>query len=114
MTDFINKLTLVYPNAPDCLEIDNKSDFWVSEDTTTNKSFIVRSSLEIEEQEAERFLTGFIDTLYDGLKNIQPVTIEHLGSFYIAEKRASRIFKFNPAQKLKAILGWSSSYKGDI
>jgi DNA-binding protein HU-beta len=66
------------------------------------------------EQEAERFLTGFIDTLYDGLKNIQPVTIEHLGSFYIAEKRESRIFKFNPAQKLKAILGWSSSFKGDI
>ena len=66
------------------------------------------------EKEAERYLMGFIDTLYDGLKNIQPVTIEHLGSFYIAEKHGSRIFKFNPAQKLKAILGWSSSYKGDL
>jgi hypothetical protein len=51
MTDFINKLTLAYPKAHDCLETDNKSDFWVSEDTTTKKSFIVRSSLEIEEQE---------------------------------------------------------------
>jgi hypothetical protein len=66
------------------------------------------------EQEAERFLDGFIDTLCDGMKNIQPITIQHLGIFYIAEKHDSRIFKFTPAQKLKAILGWSSSYKGDI
>ena len=50
MTDFINKLTLAYPNTPACLETDNKSNFWVSEDTTTKKSFIVRSSPEIEEQ----------------------------------------------------------------
>jgi hypothetical protein len=81
-----------------------------------HKDFIklYAQKMNCSEKEAERFLDGFIDTLFDGFKNNQPITIQHLGSFYIAEKHGTKIFKYTPAQKLKAILGWSSSFEGDV
>jgi hypothetical protein len=51
MIDFINNLTLVYSNAQDCLETNNKDVFWVGEDNVTKKSFIVHHEPELEEKE---------------------------------------------------------------
>ena len=44
----------------------------------------------------------------------ESVTVQHFGKFYCRTSRSSgqKVFKFTPAQKLKAILGWSSTYKG--
>jgi hypothetical protein len=39
------------------------------------------------------------------------VTIDGLGGFYLQRKRSGVAFKFNPSQRLKALLGWSSTYK---
>ncbi len=51
MTDFINNLISAYSNALNCLESNNKSVFWVSEDAGTRKSFIVHHTPELEDQE---------------------------------------------------------------
>lgn len=53
-----------------------------------------------------------IEEIYDALKVGEPVTLRGLGGFYVCEERSSWVFKFNPAQRLRAAFGWSSTYKG--
>ncbi len=43
-----------------------------------------------------------------------PMVERREGKFYIEDRRDSTVFKFTPAQKLKAILGWANTYRGDI
>ena len=38
----------------------------------------------------------------------------NFGTFYIDEQRSGTVFKFNPAQRLRALFGWSSTYKGEL
>ena len=60
--------------------------------------------------------TGWIDavveTLYESFQAGESVTLKGFGSFYVRPERSSWVFKFNPAQRLRALFGWSSSYKG--
>lgn len=70
--------------------------------------------MKCSEATAELFLTGLIDTLYDSFREGNSVTIQHFGNFYVSQTKDSTAFKFNPAQKLKALLGWASSYKGKL
>lgn len=88
----------------------------ISDKTTKHKDFIklYAEKMECSEKNAEKYLNGFIDTLYDCMKNKSSITVQHLGKFYVSERRESTAFKFNPSQKMKAVLGWSSSYKGEI
>ena len=51
------------------------------------------------------------DTLYKTFSEGRGVTLTGFGSFYL-DRRNSCAFKFNPSQKLKSLLGWSSTYKG--
>ena len=68
----------------------------------------------ISEEDTTMQISNFIETIYDGLKECRPITVEHFGNFYISEHKESIAFRFNPAQKFKAILGWSSTYRGEI
>ena len=52
--------------------------------------------------------------IYEAFKREEPVTIRNFGNFYIRHEQNSWVFRFNPAQKLKALFGWSSSYTGDL
>lgn len=70
--------------------------------------------MKCSESVAELYLEGLIDTLYDSFKEGSSVTIKNFGNFYIATSKDSTAFKFNPAQKLKALFGWASSYKGKL
>ena len=67
-----------------------------------------------KKENAEKYMSGFIETLYHAFKNGESVTINNFGNFYVSQKRESTAFKFNPSQKLKAILGWASLFKGEI
>jgi DNA-binding protein HU-beta len=67
-----------------------------------------------DEATAELQVQAFIDIVLDSMKNRESVTLEHFGKFYIEDRRDSTVFKFTPSQKLKAILGWSNTYKGEI
>ncbi|MGB1204023.1 MAG: HU family DNA-binding protein [Chitinophagales bacterium] len=83
---------------------------------TKHKEFLhlYAQKMDCSVEEAESYLYGFVETIYDLMKKKSSITIRNFGKFYIAEKRNSTIFKFNPSQKMKAIIGWSSGYKGKI
>ena len=36
------------------------------------------------------------------------------GGFYVSPRGDTWAFKFNPGQKLRALFGWSSTYKGEL
>ncbi len=54
------------------------------------------------------------EEIYQAFKRGQKVNIRNFGTFYIDQRRSSTVFKFNPAQRLKALFGWSSTYKGPL
>ncbi|WP_291728365.1 HU family DNA-binding protein [Bernardetia sp.] len=67
-----------------------------------------------DEETAKEQITTFTDIILESMKKNESVTIEHFGRFYIRERTNSKIFKFLPANKFKAILGWANDYKGKI
>ncbi|MEM8808653.1 MAG: HU family DNA-binding protein [Cyanobacteria bacterium P01_G01_bin.38] len=68
--------------------------------------------MDINEKEAAQILDGMIDTFYEVFNQGQGVTLTGFGSFYLDHRGRSSAFKFNPSQKLRKLLGWSSTYKG--
>jgi hypothetical protein len=70
--------------------------------------------MQTDEQTAALWLEGFVDILYQAFQEGQSVTLPGLGSFYVRSRQDTWVFKFNPAQRLRALLGWSSTYKGEL
>ncbi len=70
--------------------------------------------METDEKIAEVWLEAFTDTLYEAFKEGRSVTLPGFGGFYVKPKGESWAFKFNPGQKLRALFGWSSTYKGKL
>jgi DNA-binding protein HU-beta len=62
---------------------------------------------------ATAWLDGVVETLYESFKAGESVTLRGFGSFYVRPERSSWVFRFNPGQRLRALFGWSSSYKGE-
>jgi nucleoid DNA-binding protein len=79
----------------------------------SKKEFIslLAKRMNTDETTAKLWIEGFNETLFDVFKTGQGVTIDGLGGFYLERKRSGVAFKFNPGQRLKALLGWSSTYK---
>ncbi len=42
-----------------------------------------------------------------------PVSVRDFGTFYVRVERDRWVFKFNPSQRLRALFGWSSTYRGE-
>jgi hypothetical protein len=61
---------------------------------------------------AEAWIDGLVETLYESFQAGESVTLKGFGSFYVRPERLTWVFKFNPAQRLRALFGWSSTYKG--
>ena len=70
--------------------------------------------MQADEATAVAWLDGVTETLYESFKNGEGVTLTGFGSFYVREERSSWVFKFSPAQRLRALFGWSSTYKGKL
>ena len=79
--------------------------------SASKKEFIqiLAHRLNVDEKEASRCLEGMIDTFYDIFKQGRGVTLTGFGSFYLDRRGSTYAFKFNPSQKLRKLLGWSSS-----
>jgi DNA-binding protein HU-beta len=61
----------------------------------------------------DEILDATVDEIYESLKRYESVSIRNFGTFYIRAGRDSQaVFKFNPSQRLRQLLGWSSTYKG--
>ena len=62
----------------------------------------------------EAIVDAALEEIYEALKRGEIVSLRNFGTFYIDERRHSTVFKFNPSQRMRAMLGWSSTYKGEI
>jgi hypothetical protein len=63
---------------------------------------------------ATAWIDGLVETMYASFKSGESVTLRGFGSFYVRQERSSWVFRFNPGQRLRALFGWSSSYKGKL
>jgi DNA-binding protein HU-beta len=70
----------------------------------------------VETEIVEKVFDTAIEQIVQSLKRCESVTIRNFGRFYIRAGRhsSSMVFKFSPSQRLRKILGWSSTYKGKI
>ncbi len=66
-------------------------------------------------QTVEKVFNATIEQIFESLKSCESVTIRDFGRFYIRPgDSATKVFKFSPSQKLRKMLGWSSTYKGKM
>jgi DNA-binding protein HU-beta len=56
----------------------------------------------------------FLDEIYEAFKRGECVSLRGFGSFYVRPEPESWAFKFNPSQRLRRALGWSSTYHGPL
>lgn len=76
---------------------------------------LLAEKMKVSEKTAEKWIDAFTETLFDCFKQQHGVVITNLGTFYLRiTSRGDSIFKFLPSQKLKALFGYSSTYKGDF
>ena len=62
--------------------------------------------------EIEVVLDAALEEIYQALKREENIVLRNFGTFYIDVCRTGTVFKFNPSQRLRALFGWSSTYKG--
>jgi DNA-binding protein HU-beta len=55
---------------------------------------------------------AFLEEICAALRRGHSVSLRGFGSFYVRPERESWVFRFNPAQRLRALLGWSSTSRG--
>jgi DNA-binding protein HU-beta len=80
------------------------------------KVFIHQLALRMQTDDnvAAAWLDATLETLYENFKAGQGVTLTGFGGFYVQPRGNMWAFKFNPGQKVRALFGWSSSYKGTL
>jgi DNA-binding protein HU-beta len=62
----------------------------------------------------EKIVEAVFEEIYEALKRGKSVTLRNFGNFYIRPEKESWVFRFNPAQRLRKLFGWSSTYKGQL
>ena len=80
----------------------------------TQLAHAIAKRLSKDSTEIEVVLDATIEEIYEALKREESITLRNFGTFYIDVRRTGTVFKFNPSQRLKALFGWSSTYKGDL
>ena len=83
-------------------------------DRLKKEEFVCLLAIRMNADEATAWLDGVVETLYDSFKAGKGVTLPGFEGFYVRPEPESWVFKFNPAQRLRALFGWSSTYSGEI
>jgi nucleoid DNA-binding protein len=80
------------------------------------KAFVHQLALRMQTEDnvTAAWLEATVETLYENFKAGRGVTLTGFGGFYVQPRGETWAFKFNPGQKLRALFGWSSSYKGTL
>lgn len=80
------------------------------------KEFVSRLAgrMQADEVIAEQWLDGVLEEMYQTFRSGCGLTLPGFGGFYLDRRGASWAFRFNPSQKLRALFGWSSSYRGPL
>jgi DNA-binding protein HU-beta len=64
--------------------------------------------------EVEEIVDAFLQEAYEAVKRGDSVSLRGFGSFYVRPEPESWVFRFNPSQRLRKVLGWSSTYTGEL
>ena len=82
-----------------------------------NKEDFVRllaARMKTDEATATAWVDGVVETLHESFKDGKGVTFPGFGGFYVRPEPESRVFKFNPGQRLRALFGWLSTHSGKL
>lgn len=74
----------------------------------------VAVQMKTDDATATDWIDGIVETLYESFKAEESVTLPGFGGFYVRKEPESWVFRFNPGQRLRALFGWSSTYKGEL
>jgi nucleoid DNA-binding protein len=79
----------------------------------SKKEFItlLANRMKTDEETAKLWIEAYSETLFDVFKTGEGITIDGFGGFYLQRRSSGTAFRFNPGQRLKALLGWSSTYQ---
>lgn len=85
-------------------------------DKITKKELVERIAERTEKDiaDVELIVDATLEEICQSLKQRENIVIRNFGKFYIRDSSSGTVFKFDPSQKLRAIFGWASTYKGDI
>lgn len=65
-----------------------------------------------DDEAVAEVVDAFLEEIHEALKQGHSVPLRGFGSFYVRPERDSWVFRFNPSQRLRALFGWSSTYRG--
>jgi hypothetical protein len=72
---------------------------------------LLAKRLNSDEITARVWMDAVFEELYSQFKAHHGVSIRNFGRFFL-RPGSTWTFKFTPAQRLKALFGWSNTYKG--
>lgn len=62
----------------------------------------------------EEILDAALEEIYTAFTRGESVSLRNFGSFYVRPEQGQWVFRFNPAQRLRKLFGWSSTYRGVV
>jgi DNA-binding protein HU-beta len=69
---------------------------------------------DLDDQTVGAVVDAFLEEVYEALKRGESVSLRGFGAFYVRPERGRWVFRFNPSQRLRALFGWSSTYRGPL
>lgn len=83
-------------------------------DRIEKKEFIhrVAARMGADEAQAAAWVDGVLEEMHDTFASGHGLTLPGFGGFYLERRGRSMAFKFNPGQRLRALFGRSSTYRG--
>lgn len=77
-------------------------------------TFYLAARMDCDLKTASLWMNSMTETLYEAMKSGKSVTLHGLGGLYVRPEHPTWVFKFNPGQRLRALFGWSSTYKKEL
>jgi DNA-binding protein HU-beta len=65
-----------------------------------------------DEVTARVWMDAVFEEIYEQFQDRHGVSIRNFGRFFLRSGGSTWVFKFTPAQRLKALFGWSNTNKG--
>jgi hypothetical protein len=73
---------------------------------------LLAKRMHAEEATARAWMDAVFEEMYLQFQARRGVSIRNFGRFFLRPGGSTWVFKFTPAQRLKALFGWSNTYKG--
>ncbi|HUD44553.1 MAG TPA: HU family DNA-binding protein [Patescibacteria group bacterium] len=68
------------------------------------------NEMNTDSDNAGKWVDAVLEGIFQSLKRREKVTLPGFGTFYIDGRSSGTVFKFNPSQRMRSMLGWSSTY----